>query len=173
MVDGAVRCEPVSASNSLIIRENTGNFRDFGRLWADSKREKPCLLSGFRRNSLLKETGNFETRTGNCCAGTGNFLRITGKPLSDTTNKTSRVDHVRLPIARHDRRSGRPLRNQTVPIFAHCMMAGDRQSIETANHSLRIRIATNGPRKTSWPPNIDRSAVLTNAVLVGPILSSD
>jgi hypothetical protein len=65
--------------NSLITRENTGNFDDFGRLGAELWPKKPCLLSGFRRNSLLNGTGNFETSTANYFAGTGNFLQITGK----------------------------------------------------------------------------------------------
>jgi hypothetical protein len=64
---------------SLITRENTGNFNDFGRLEAELWPKKPCLLSGFRRNSLLNGTGNFETSTANYFAGTGNFLQITGK----------------------------------------------------------------------------------------------
>src|SRR5260370_34542360 len=51
--------------NSLITRENTGNFDDFGRLGAELWPKKPCLLSGFRRNSLLNGTGNFETSTAN------------------------------------------------------------------------------------------------------------
>ncbi len=45
--DSAVRCELLSASNSLIIRENTGNSRDFDSLGVDLQPEKPCLLSGF------------------------------------------------------------------------------------------------------------------------------
>jgi hypothetical protein len=65
--------------NSLITRENTGNFDDFGRLRGELWPKKPCLLSGFRRNSLLNGTGNFETSTANYFAGTGNFLQITGK----------------------------------------------------------------------------------------------
>jgi hypothetical protein len=64
--------------NSLITREKTGNFNDFGRLGAELWPKKPCLLSGFRRNSLLNGTGNFETSTANYFAGTGNFLQITG-----------------------------------------------------------------------------------------------
>jgi hypothetical protein len=35
--------------------------------------KNPYLFSGFGRNSLLSVTGNFETRTGNYLAGTGNF----------------------------------------------------------------------------------------------------
>ena len=47
MADGGVRCELLSTSNSLIIRENTGNFRDFGRLGVELGPNKSCLLSGF------------------------------------------------------------------------------------------------------------------------------
>jgi hypothetical protein len=47
MVDDAVLCELLSASNSLIIRENTGNFRDFDRLGVELGPNKSCVLSGF------------------------------------------------------------------------------------------------------------------------------
>ena len=57
----------------LIIRENTGNFRDLGRLGAESRPNKPCLLSSFSRNSLLNRTGNYFERTGNFFDVTGNF----------------------------------------------------------------------------------------------------
>jgi hypothetical protein len=78
MVDEAVWSEPLSASNSLIIRENTGNLRDFKALRPISQLKKPRVLSGFSQNSLLNGTGNFKTRTGNYFEGTGNFFRITG-----------------------------------------------------------------------------------------------
>ncbi len=71
VADGAVRCVLLSASNSLIIRENTGNFRDFGRLEIELGPNKPCLLSGFCRNSLANRTGNY-------FGGTGKFFGITG-----------------------------------------------------------------------------------------------
>jgi hypothetical protein len=67
-------------SNSLLNKENTGNFRDLGRLRADFGPNKTCLLSVFCWNSLLNRAGNFETRTGNYFSGTGNFIRTTGKP---------------------------------------------------------------------------------------------
>jgi len=38
--------ELLSASNSLIIGENTGNIRDFGRLGADLKPKNSSILSG-------------------------------------------------------------------------------------------------------------------------------
>jgi hypothetical protein len=44
--DDAVSCELLSASNSLIIRENTGNIRDFGRFGADLKPKNSSILSG-------------------------------------------------------------------------------------------------------------------------------
>jgi hypothetical protein len=81
LADEAVWCELLSASNSLIIRENTGNFRHLGHPGAALQPNKLYLLSGFWANSLLNGTGNFETRTGNYFGGTGNFLRTTGKPL--------------------------------------------------------------------------------------------
>src|ERR1017187_1539450 len=67
------RCELLSSSNSLINRENTGNFSDFGFLGPAFKPKKPCLPSGFCPNSLPNGRGNFEPRTGNYFAGTGNF----------------------------------------------------------------------------------------------------
>ncbi len=67
------------ASNSLIIRENTGNFHDFGCLGAELHAKKPCLLWGFHRNSLLNRTGNFFGGTGNFFDVTGNSIRRTGK----------------------------------------------------------------------------------------------
>ena len=45
LADGAVRCEPLSTSNSLIIRENTGNFRDLGPL-GTKVRPKNLVLAG-------------------------------------------------------------------------------------------------------------------------------
>ena len=47
LADDAVQCELLSASNSLIIRENTGNFRDFDRLGVELGPNKSCLLWGF------------------------------------------------------------------------------------------------------------------------------
>jgi len=68
-------------SNSLIIREKTGNFRDFGCLGVDLQLKKPHLLSGFCRNSLLNRTGNYFRVTGNLIGVSGNFLRRTEKLL--------------------------------------------------------------------------------------------
>src|ERR1039458_5287572 len=79
MADDAVRCELLSASNSLIIRENTGNFRDFGRLRAELQPKKPRLLWGFHRNSLLNRTGNYFSGTGNFFNGSGNLQDVSGK----------------------------------------------------------------------------------------------
>jgi hypothetical protein len=75
LADGAVSCEPVSASNSLISREDTGNFRDLGPHGADLRPKKPCPLGGLRRNSLLNGTGNY-------FGGIGNFLGLTGNSIS-------------------------------------------------------------------------------------------
>jgi hypothetical protein len=79
VADDAVLCELLSASNSLIIRENTGNFRDFGRLGVELGPNKSCLLSGFCRNSLLNRTGNYFGGTGNFFDVTGNFQGGAGK----------------------------------------------------------------------------------------------
>jgi hypothetical protein len=65
--------------NSLIIRENTGNFRDFGHLEVELGPNKPCLLSGFGRNSLPNRTGNYFGGTGNFLDVTGNFQGGAGK----------------------------------------------------------------------------------------------
>jgi hypothetical protein len=73
MVDGAVCSELLSASNSLIFRENTGNFSDSGRLLVDFAAKTPCLRYGFFRNSLLNGTGNFDLQTGNSFGLSGNF----------------------------------------------------------------------------------------------------
>jgi hypothetical protein len=78
LADDAVWCELLSASNSLIIRENTGNIRDFDHLGVELNRNKPCLLSGFCRNSLLNRTGNYFSLTGYLIDVSGNFLRRTG-----------------------------------------------------------------------------------------------
>ena len=82
VADDAVCCKLPSASNSLIIRENTGNFRDFGRLGVELGPNKPCLLSSFCRNSLLNRTGNYFDRTGDC-------LQTTGKPVRSKSDKKS------------------------------------------------------------------------------------
>jgi len=79
LADGAVWCELLSALDSLIIRENTGNFRDFGCLGLDLHLKKPHLPSGFCRNSLLNRTGNYFRVTGNLICLSGNFLGRTGK----------------------------------------------------------------------------------------------
>jgi hypothetical protein len=70
LADDAVRCKRLSASNSLIIRENIGNFPDFGRLASDLRPNWSCLLSGFDRNSL-------PNRTGNCFGGARIFFDVT------------------------------------------------------------------------------------------------
>jgi hypothetical protein len=78
LADDAVWCELLSGSNSLIIRENTGNIRDFDHLGVELNPNKPCLLPGFCRNSLLNRTGNYFSLTGNLIDVSGNFLRWTG-----------------------------------------------------------------------------------------------
>src|SRR5277367_801452 len=76
MADVAVCRELLSASNSLMIRENTGNFRDFDSFGDCSHPKKPFLLWSFRRNSLLNVTANFEVLSGNFIAVSGNFQTI-------------------------------------------------------------------------------------------------
>jgi len=77
MTQSAANCSP--QSNSLLNRENTGNFRDLGRPEADLQPKKPCLLYGFHRNSLLNRTGNYFEGTGNFFNGSGNFQDVSGK----------------------------------------------------------------------------------------------
>ena len=57
MTQSDANCSP--ASNSLIIRENTGNFRDFGYSDADFRQKKTCVFYSFSGNSLLNRTGNY------------------------------------------------------------------------------------------------------------------
>ncbi len=49
---------------SLIIRENTGNFRDFGRPAVDLKQKKPCFLCGFARIPYSTEQGILKREQG-------------------------------------------------------------------------------------------------------------
>jgi hypothetical protein len=44
-------------SNSLIIREDTGNSRDFGRLGVDLPLKTPCLLGDFMEIPYSTEQG--------------------------------------------------------------------------------------------------------------------
>jgi hypothetical protein len=78
VADEAVWREPLSAANSLIIRENTGNFRDFDPLEAELQPKRSRPLSGFCRNSLLDGTGNYFDGTGIFFEVTGNSIRRTG-----------------------------------------------------------------------------------------------
>ena len=94
MADDAVLCELLSASNSLIIRENTGNFRDFGRLGVELGPNKSCLLSGFCRNSLLNRTGNYFGGTGNFFNVTGNFQGGAGKFICRAARRETPVFSV-------------------------------------------------------------------------------
>jgi hypothetical protein len=79
VADGAVCGELLSGSNTLIIRENTGNYRDFGTLRARLYPRTPYLLAGFYRNSLPNVTGNYFGGTGNFFDVTGNFQGGAGK----------------------------------------------------------------------------------------------
>jgi hypothetical protein len=74
LADEAVWREPLSASNSLIIREKTGKFVDFGPRGLDPQRKKTRFIAGFWRNSLRNVTGNSLSPNRGDCAGTGNFL---------------------------------------------------------------------------------------------------
>ena len=65
--------------NSLINRENTGNFSIFWILCAYCGSESPRHHWSFSENSLLDGSGNFKMLSGNYFAGSGNLLRTTGK----------------------------------------------------------------------------------------------
>jgi hypothetical protein len=47
LADGAVRCEPVSASYSLIYREKTGKFRILGPDLTSNPSETPVVINAF------------------------------------------------------------------------------------------------------------------------------
>lgn len=57
MTQSDANCSP--ASNSLIIREDTGNFRDFGCIGVELGPNKPCLLLGFVEILYPTEQGIF------------------------------------------------------------------------------------------------------------------
>jgi len=57
MADEAVWCELLSVSNSLIIRENTGNFRDFGVLEPPRRRKTLVFSEIFLRIPYLTKQG--------------------------------------------------------------------------------------------------------------------
>jgi hypothetical protein len=59
MADGAVNCEPVSASNSLIYRENTGKFFDFRPDLMPGPSETAAAIAAFSLNSLESRAGNY------------------------------------------------------------------------------------------------------------------
>jgi len=66
LADGAVLCELLSGSNSLIIRENTGNYRDFGHLGVELGPNKPVFSRVFveipystEQGIILEEQGIF------------------------------------------------------------------------------------------------------------------
>jgi hypothetical protein len=65
MADVAVCCEPFSASNSLIIRENSGNYAISGTFEVGEAKKTPHPACAFSRNSLEIGTGNFKQVTGN------------------------------------------------------------------------------------------------------------
>jgi hypothetical protein len=83
MADDAVRCEPLSAPNSLLNREITGNFLDLDLNHADPASKKPPAREVFLANSLLGGTGNFEGRTGDSFSASGNFQARLGTHLND------------------------------------------------------------------------------------------
>jgi hypothetical protein len=66
------------ASNCLLIRENTGNFRDFKAPRYSLQLEKPRLLSGFVKIPYFNRSGNFKMLSGNYFAVSENLPEITG-----------------------------------------------------------------------------------------------
>jgi hypothetical protein len=59
LADGAVCCEPVSVVNSLIYRENTGKYIDFGHNLGSARPETAAAAEAFFRNSLQFVAGNY------------------------------------------------------------------------------------------------------------------
>ena len=96
-------------SNSLITREDTGNFYDSWLSRGASHMKKPHFSGVLCRNSLLDGTGNFKARTGYYWAGTGNFLPTTGKPSSKRPSISGAVTLSRGAFyrARRERRWSR------------------------------------------------------------------
>jgi hypothetical protein len=92
VADDPVRCELLSRSNSLMIRENTGNFRDFGPLGDRWQPKKPYLLWSFCRNSLLNGTGNLEILSGNFITGSGNLQTISRERLASLAHRPTEPD---------------------------------------------------------------------------------
>jgi len=66
MAEDPVCRELLSASGSLIIRENTGKFISPGPKWSPSVLKNFQYLLCFSQNSLVVGTGNFLARAGNC-----------------------------------------------------------------------------------------------------------
>jgi hypothetical protein len=64
-----------------MIRENTGNIRDFGSPRPTWQLKKPSVLCGFCQNSLLNRSGNFQNVIRDYFGGSGNLLVITGNPV--------------------------------------------------------------------------------------------
>src|SRR5258708_25421711 len=66
MVQSAANCSP--RSDSLIIRENTGNFVHSRRFCRFAYSESPRLHWPSSANSLLNRTGNFDRVSGKSCS---------------------------------------------------------------------------------------------------------
>jgi hypothetical protein len=65
LADAAVSCEPVSKSNSLIYRENTGKYICFGVNLRSTRSENAEVADAFFRNSLNGEQGIIFDEQGN------------------------------------------------------------------------------------------------------------
>src|ERR1700680_999270 len=84
MVDDPVCCELLSPSNSLIIREKTGNLAVLGSDRDERTPKSAGSARAFSANSLRNGTGNFKGRTGNSLRRSGNFQGRAGKPSART-----------------------------------------------------------------------------------------
>ena len=58
MADDAVRCEPVSTSNSLIIRENTGNYSILTPQMEPTRSKRLVSMEGKLRKPVLRSERN-------------------------------------------------------------------------------------------------------------------
>ena len=81
VADDPVRRELLSRSNSLMIRENTGNFRDLGPFGEPLAPEKAISSLEFLSEFLTQRNSELFSRNREFIGVSENFLKRTGKPL--------------------------------------------------------------------------------------------
>jgi|ERR1700733_1574494 hypothetical protein len=108
----------LSASNSLIIRENTGNFRDFDPLEAGLRPKKLCLLCGFCRIPYSTDQGILKREQGIISEEQGIFFEHQGNLYGPNVEKNlGLIAAFRNPgqVARVATTNGFSGRNETTP----------------------------------------------------------